>query len=127
MKHDKVQNIFDAWPRAQADVLSGDYVYWKDMPSRVARYALDLPIWPIWGLDTPCYERIGSLLTAGSSTQDNVLGALVRTGLKITQPPCYLTQIIHNNYSNYVKMLSPEIVHEKLQVRVYFHFRVTLD
>lgn len=117
VQYDHVQNIFEAWPTSQAKLRSGDYVYWKDTPFHITKYALSLPIWPIFG-DPGSYGTITSLLVDGDSTGDNVLEALGRVGLQITRPPLYVTQLLCEHHSSTIKILSPEIVHERLQVRI---------
>ncbi|KAF9446296.1 hypothetical protein P691DRAFT_673937 [Macrolepiota fuliginosa MF-IS2] len=116
VKHDQTEDIFNAWPIPQANVYSGDYVYWKDMPLNVTRHALKLPIWPIFGKSPPSYHPIASVLLAEGSTEENFLTALVRAGLLISRPPQYLAQIILSNFKEKVEVMSPEIVHRKLQL-----------
>lgn len=117
VKQDYITDIFSAWPISQAKVRSGDYAYWKDMPLHVAKYALSLPIWPVYGTHPPTYQSISSLVLEDRSTNKSTLAALVRTDLLMTRPPQYLTQIIVDNYASSVKVLSPEIAYHKLQVR----------
>jgi hypothetical protein len=96
---------------------SGDYVYWKDAPYHVTKYALAFSIWPIvHGASSGGYGTITSLLVEGASTEAGVLVALGRSGLQITQPPGYITQILRENYSGSAELLTPEVVHQKLQV-----------
>jgi sacsin len=117
---DYVQNIFEVWPRLQAQLQSGEYVYWKDIPSHVAKYSVTLPISPIFGVDSDSYGTVASLLVAKNSTDGTVLGALGRSGLQITQPPGYITKILCERLSCSIQVLTPEVVHEKLQVSSIF-------
>lgn len=117
VKYDQIEDIFDAWPRPQADVQSGDYVYWKDMTLHVAQQALELSIWPAFGKGHPSYHAITSFLLADEATNDDILTALTRAGLLITRPPQYVTDIIRDHSS--VKVLSPEIVQSELLVCVF--------
>src|SRR5262249_24427571 len=95
VQYDHVQNIFEAWPSPQPKLQSSDYVYWKDAPHHVAKYALTFSIWPILHEDgSGSYGTITSLLVDGALTENDVLSALGRTGLQITQPPRYITQIL---------------------------------
>ncbi len=113
MKCDQIENVFDAWPRPQADVPSGDYVYWRDMPLHVAQHAVEFPIWPVFdGHNT--YHTIESVLVADEDMRDDVLAALSRAGLLITRPPQYITDAIRDHSS--VTILSPETVHKELLV-----------
>lgn len=116
VKHDQVENIFNAWPSPQAEVYSGDYVYWKDLPLHVTKHALNLQVWPVFGTKPPSYHTAASLLIAEGSVEKNVLSALVHAGLLVAQPPQYLTQIILANFTKKIEILSPEIAHRKLQV-----------
>lgn len=119
VQRDYVQNIFEAWPSPQARLQSGDYAYWKDAPYHVVKYAVTSPIWPIiHGLDSGSHGIVTSLLVDGAPTEDSVLAALGRTGLQITQPPPYVTQILREEYPGSVKLLTPDVVHQKLQVLV---------
>lgn len=113
---DSIKDIFHAWPSPQAEVYSGDYAYWKDIPLHVARYALDLPVWPVFGTNPPSYGTATSLLMAGEEPQDNTLTILVRAGLSITRPPQYLTQIVLKNSAGKIEALSPKVAHGRLQV-----------
>lgn len=112
VKYDQIGNVFHAWPSLQAEVQSGDYVYWKNMPLHVARHALGLSIWPVFGTDQPSYHNIPSLLVADGEHGNDVLAALVRAGPLITQPPQYVTDIIRED----VEILSPEVAHDTLLV-----------
>jgi sacsin len=112
---DQVKDIFNAWPVLQANVQSGDYFYWKDMPFSVIKYALDRPIWPFYG--TPALGQIDSVLVSSTSILDDVLDVLVRTGLHITQPPEHVTDILVREFSDKIRVLSPETAYEELLVR----------
>ncbi|KAF9446297.1 hypothetical protein P691DRAFT_776972 [Macrolepiota fuliginosa MF-IS2] len=112
---DRIETVFNAWPSLQAEVESGDYAYWKDMPLRVAHYALEHPVWPVFGTNPPSYQVTSSLLLAEESSADGTLTVLVRAGLSIARIPQYLIQIILKNYTSKIKVLSPEIAYNKLQ------------
>lgn len=112
VKCDQIENIFDAWPILQAEVQSGDYVYWKDMPFHVAQHALELPIWPLVSMGHPSYHDIGDLLVADGKIKSDVLVALIRAGPLVTQPPQYITDIIREG----VEILSPGTAHDGLLV-----------
>ncbi|KAJ3574308.1 hypothetical protein NP233_g1854 [Leucocoprinus birnbaumii] len=115
VREDHIPNIFVAWPKIQADVHSGDAMYWKDMPLHVAEHALELNVWPISGTNPPLYQRISSLIVEERSTElEGVVAALVQTGVQITRLPQYLTNIIVNNYMHSIKVLSPQIAYTKL-------------
>lgn len=113
---DGIENIFDAWPRPQAKVYSGDYAYWKDMPLQVARSALDHAVWPVFGTNPPEYATTTSLLVADESPKHDTLAALVRAGLLVIRPPQYLTQVMRDGNLLNNKMLSPEVAYSALKV-----------
>ncbi|KAF9446298.1 hypothetical protein P691DRAFT_733572 [Macrolepiota fuliginosa MF-IS2] len=112
---DHLDDIFSAWPRPQADVHSGDYVYWKEMPLHIIRHALDLRVWPVFGTDPPSYQTSTSLFIAETSTEDNILSALIRAGVLVMQPPQYITEIMRDTCSVHVRILSPDVAYDKLK------------
>jgi sacsin len=112
---DQVGDIFDAWPVLQANVQSGDYFYWRDMPFNVTKYALDRPIWPFYG-ESPSHGGAESFLITNASTPDGVLDALVRTGIQITRPPQYITEIMVKKFPSKIRLLSPETAQKELLV-----------
>ncbi|KAF5349962.1 hypothetical protein D9756_009229 [Leucocoprinus leucothites] len=114
VQRDQITDISDAWPILQADVHSGDYVYWKGMPSNVAKYAIGLSIWPFYGRGSPAYGRAESFLFAESSTANETLDVLARTGLAITQPPQYITQTVVDAFPAKIRKLSPKATHAEL-------------
>jgi sacsin len=116
VKYDQSANIFEAWPSIQADVRSGDYFYWSDIPWNVARHAVNLPIWPVLGHVPVTYDKAGSLLIASTLIDDRVLNALTQIGLNFTQPPEYITELILKVSPDSLKALSPRILHQELLV-----------
>jgi sacsin len=118
VQEDVIPHIFDAWPVSQAKVQSGDYVYWKDMPLHVTKYALKLPVWPVYESDPQVHQHVSSLVIEDRSMDESTLEAFVRTELPMTRPPLYITEIIRDNFSSLVKFLSPEVASKKLQVRM---------
>lgn len=89
------------------------------MPLHVTKYALKLPVWPVYGSDPQLYHHITSLVIEDKSIDESTMEAFVRTGLLMTRPPNYITEIIRDNFANLVKFLSPEVAHKKLQVWIY--------
>ncbi|XP_006457065.1 hypothetical protein AGABI2DRAFT_181424 [Agaricus bisporus var. bisporus H97] len=115
VKEHIVSSIFDAWPISQAKVHSGDYVYWKDMPLHVTKYALKLPVWPVYKSDPQLYQHISSLVIEDRSLDESTLRAFVHTELPMTRPPLYITEIIRDKFARLVEFLSPEVASNKLQ------------
>ncbi|KXN93205.1 hypothetical protein AN958_00129, partial [Leucoagaricus sp. SymC.cos] len=116
VQHDQILDIFSAWPTPQANIQSGDYFYWKDVVLNVTKCAVDLPIWPVFGRNSPSYNVSEAFLVAETNISDKILQVLSRTGIEITQPPQYVTRIITDNFLTRFRLLSPQVAHRELLV-----------
>lgn len=112
---DHVGDVYSAWPRQQPRVETGDSTYWKNLPRDLlsAVVASRAEVWPLvtTNLDgrnrtSTCVAWDKTILVAPAIMGADVLSALVKTGLKIIQPPQYLLNLTESAKISYTAATS---------------------
>lgn len=122
LEKDAFTSIYNAWPPSQPAVKVGDFVYWNDLPSNVllAISRNKLAVWPVVGVNNSSemnvsFSDLGSLLVATKDDDPETLMSLASAGVKMTQPPEYIKELLLRAKVDFV-LLDPETARQVLLV-----------
>ncbi|KAG6809588.1 hypothetical protein H0H92_015655 [Tricholoma furcatifolium] len=110
----KIKDVFLAWPPPQMSEQLGDSGYWEKLPESLAENLIKsrCRVWPLYGSPGEFCD-IEAVLVAGHQESKKLLNALTAVGLRITQPPNFVVDILENNCLS-VDFLSPHLVYTSL-------------
>ena len=131
VKEDHLADIFRAWPPSQPSVECGDSSYWQSLPSKLlADIAMSRsPVWPvIHHTDSKVgaqFVDFESVLVALPNTEGEILRAFGNAGIKVTQPPEYIMQLLLTSSDVAYTLLTPDNAHRILLVSQRIHMLTT--
>ncbi|KAJ6617959.1 hypothetical protein B0H10DRAFT_1947944 [Mycena sp. CBHHK59/15] len=122
LQDDLLTDVFRAWPPAQSVVFGGDSAYWQTLPAKLLAciVASKAEVWPVVTgskqTSTPHFADLGSVLVASADIDEATLRALANAGLRVTQLPEYILQLLSNGGVADVQytLLSPRIAYLEL-------------
>ncbi|KAJ7475161.1 hypothetical protein B0H11DRAFT_2034382 [Mycena galericulata] len=126
LQDDHLTDVFRAWPPAQSVVFGGDSVYWQTLPAKLLTciVASKAEVWPVVtgskGSDLTHFADLSSVLVASSHVDDATLRALANAGLRVTQLPGYILQLLTDQGSTDIRytLLSPKVAYLDLCQRI---------
>lgn len=124
LQDDHLTEVFRAWPPAQSVVFGGDSAYWQTLPAKLLAtiVASKAEVWPVVtgskGSTLPHFADLGSVLVAAVDVDAATLRALANAGLRVTQLPEYILQLLSNSGVADVRytLLSPGVAYLDLCV-----------
>ncbi|KAJ7131720.1 hypothetical protein C8R43DRAFT_1133662 [Mycena crocata] len=122
LQDDHLTDVFRAWPPAQSVVFGGDSAYWQMLPAKLLGciVASKAEVWPVVtgskGSMQPHFADLDSVLLASSDIDEGTLRALANAGLRVTQLPDYILQLLSNSGVTDIRytLLSPGIAYLNL-------------
>ncbi|KAF7361321.1 BTB domain-containing protein [Mycena sanguinolenta] len=110
LQEDQLKDVFRAWPPRQSEVFGGDNAYWQALPAKLLAYIVIFKA-----------ETWGSLLVASADVDDATLQALANAGLRVTQLPRYIVELLSTigpTSAQHYTLLSPSIAYLGLSSQV---------
>ncbi|KAJ7186780.1 hypothetical protein C8R46DRAFT_279690 [Mycena filopes] len=122
LQDDHLTEVFRAWPPAQSVVFGGDNAYWQTLPAKLLAciVSAQAEVWPVVtgskGETLPHFAALGSLLVASTDVDEPTLRALANAGLRVTQLPGYILQLLSDSGLTDVgyTLLSPSVAYLEL-------------
>ncbi|KAJ7629420.1 hypothetical protein DFH06DRAFT_1338309 [Mycena polygramma] len=122
LQDDRLTDVFRAWPPAQGVVFGGDNAYWQELPAKLLAciVASRAEVWPVVarseGSALPHFADLGSVLVASANVDDATLHALANAGLRVTQVPGYILQLLSSGGVTDIRytLLSPNVAYTEL-------------
>ncbi|KAJ7673472.1 hypothetical protein B0H17DRAFT_1083119 [Mycena rosella] len=119
LQEDHLTDVFRAWPPAQSVVFGGDSAYWQTLPAKLLAciVASKAEVWPVFtGSKATTHSHfadLGSVLVASPDVDDGTLRALANAGLRVTQLPEYILQLLSNSGVTDIRytLLSPSVAY----------------
>ncbi|KAJ7119509.1 hypothetical protein C8R44DRAFT_176382 [Mycena epipterygia] len=119
LQDDHLTDVFRAWPPAQSVVFGGDSAYWQTLPAQLLSCIVKskAEVWPVVtgskGSRSPHFADLSSVLIASTDVDDATLRALANAGLRVTQLPEYILQLLSNSGVTDVRytLLSPSVAY----------------
>ncbi|KAJ7280333.1 hypothetical protein C8J57DRAFT_1175059 [Mycena rebaudengoi] len=118
LQDDHLTDVFRAWPPAQSVVFGGDNAYWQTLPAKLLAciVASKAEVWPVVAGSKQAsishFADLGSALIAPSAVDETTLRALANAGLRVTQLPDYILQLLSNSVK--YTLLSPTVAYREL-------------
>ncbi|KAJ7641407.1 hypothetical protein FB45DRAFT_900138 [Roridomyces roridus] len=123
LQDDHLTDVFRAWPPAQSVVFGGDNAYWQMLPEKLLSCIVQskAEVWPVITGSKPGafphFANLESLYVASSDVDAATLRALANAGLRITQLPEYILQLLKEDGQPF-KLLSPDAAYLDLSKRI---------
>ncbi|KAJ6602456.1 hypothetical protein DFH09DRAFT_968836 [Mycena vulgaris] len=119
LQDDHLTDVFRAWPPAQSVVFGGDSAYWQTLPAKLLAciVASKAEVWPVvTGSKQNTgshFADLSSVLIASADVDEATLRALANAGLRVTQLPEYILQLLSNSGVTDIRytLLSPGIAY----------------
>lgn len=128
LQDDHLEDVFRAWPPRQSEVFGGDNAYWQPLPAKLLAciVASKAEVWPVIvgspkGGPLPHFAELGSVLVASADVDDVTLRALANAGLRITQLPTYIVELLVSSEVADIRytLLSPSVAYLALSVSLH--------
>ncbi|KAJ7471857.1 hypothetical protein FB451DRAFT_1251196 [Mycena latifolia] len=122
LQDDHLADVFRAWPPAQSVVFGGDSAYWQTLPAQLLAciVASKAEVWPVVmgskGTTRSHFADLGSVLIASTDVDEATLRALANAGLRVTQLPEYILQLLSNSGVTSIQytLLTPSVAYRDL-------------
>ncbi|KAJ6510488.1 hypothetical protein C8R45DRAFT_1088650 [Mycena sanguinolenta] len=118
LQEDQLKDVFRAWPPRQSEVFGGDNAYWQALPAKLLAciVASRAEVWPVVagskGGTLQHFADLGSLLVASAEVDDATLQALANAGLRVTQLPTYIVELLRSiGPAAQYTLLSPSVAY----------------